>query len=98
MPLFWKRTLRQAKDLALHRLHDPVDHAFHEHGPICGHWSVEHENHLDYLHEGHAHHKHHGHWDECPPTAEMFAQAIEPQQVAITARSGEADGERRAAG
>jgi hypothetical protein len=39
----------------------------HTHGPDCGHASVEHEGHVDYLHDGHAHHEHGDHWDECDP-------------------------------
>ena len=44
-----------------HPVHE--DHA-HQHGPGCGHASVEHEDHVDYIHDGHAHHAHDGHWDE----------------------------------
>jgi hypothetical protein len=36
-----------------HARHD--DHA-HVHGPGCGHSSIEHEGHRDYLHDGHLHH------------------------------------------
>ncbi|HWE57641.1 MAG TPA: hypothetical protein VG435_19215 [Acidimicrobiales bacterium] len=36
----------------------------HEHGPDCGHESVEHEDHIDYIHDGHRHFAHEGHWDE----------------------------------
>ena len=28
----------------------------HEHKPGCGHTSIEHEGHVDYLHDGHLHH------------------------------------------
>jgi hypothetical protein len=36
----------------------------HEHGPDCGHETVEHGDHVDYLHDGHRHAAHDGHWDE----------------------------------
>ncbi|MFP6611592.1 MAG: hypothetical protein VB835_04710 [Pirellulales bacterium] len=29
----------------------------HQHGPGCGHTSVEHDGHIDYLHDGHLHHQ-----------------------------------------
>jgi hypothetical protein len=28
----------------------------HQHGPNCGHISVQHGDHVDYLHDGHMHH------------------------------------------
>ncbi len=37
----------------------------HQHGPSCGHTSVQHEGHTDYVHDGHLHHPHEGHVDEC---------------------------------
>jgi hypothetical protein len=40
----------------------------HNHGPTCGHRSINHAGqHVDYLVDGHAHHAHEGHWDECDP-------------------------------
>ncbi len=36
----------------------------HEHGPGCGHLSVPHGDHVDYVHDGHRHAPHEGHWDE----------------------------------
>ncbi len=36
----------------------------HQHGPDCGHETVEHGDHVDYLHDGHRHAAHDGHWDE----------------------------------
>ncbi|MGX2041715.1 hypothetical protein ACWJKU_16530 [Methylocaldum sp. MU1018] len=42
-------------------IHD--DHP-HEHGLNCGHRTIRHENHFDYLHDGHLHHPHEGHIDE----------------------------------
>ena len=36
----------------------------HEHGPNCGHQSLEHNDHVDYLHDGHRHAPHQGHYDE----------------------------------
>jgi hypothetical protein len=46
-----------------HETHE--GHDDHVHGPECGHESVEHGDHLDYLHDGHRHSEHDGHWDEC---------------------------------
>ncbi len=39
----------------------------HEHGPGCGHESVPHGDHVDYLHDGHRHAPHGGHYDEHAP-------------------------------
>lgn len=36
----------------------------HRHGPTCGHPSVPHGSHMDYLVDGHLHHPHGGHCDE----------------------------------
>lgn len=36
----------------------------HEHGPGCGHESISHGDHVDYLHDGHRHAAHQGHYDE----------------------------------
>ena len=36
----------------------------HTHGPGCGHESVIHESHVDYLHDGHMHSEHGDHYDE----------------------------------
>jgi hypothetical protein len=36
----------------------------HQHGPRCGHTTIQHEGHTDYLHDGHMHHPHEGHVDE----------------------------------
>ncbi len=44
-----------------HRIHERHDH---QHGPDCGHTTIEHEGHEDYLHDGHLHHVHDGHVDE----------------------------------
>ena len=48
---------------AEHEIH--AAHA-HDHGPGCGHASVQREGHTDYVHEGHAHTPHEGHYDEHP--------------------------------
>ncbi len=45
-----------------HKPHDKHDHV---HGPTCGHPSVKHGDHVDYLHDGHLHREHDGHFDEC---------------------------------
>lgn len=36
----------------------------HEHGPGCGHASLAHGDHVDYLHDGELHAAHEGHYDE----------------------------------
>jgi zinc transport system permease protein len=48
----------------------PVTHGLHaerhthEHGPGCGHPSIPHGDHVDYLHDGHRHAPHDDHYDE----------------------------------
>lgn len=44
-----------------HQVHE--DHT-HQHGPDCGHETVEHGDHVDYVHDGHRHAGHEGHYDE----------------------------------
>ncbi len=44
-----------------HKVH--TDHA-HTHGPGCGHKTIEHDGHTDYLHDGCMHHVHGDHVDE----------------------------------
>ena len=44
-----------------HTIHEAHDHT---HGPECGHQSIGHDDHTDYLHDGHLHHPHNGHTDE----------------------------------
>jgi hypothetical protein len=39
----------------------------HRHGPGCGHESVPHGDHVDYLVGGHLHHVHDGHCDDHGP-------------------------------
>ncbi|GDX61481.1 MAG: hypothetical protein ITD42_04390 [Nitrosospira sp.] len=39
--------------------HTHSDHS-HQHGPDCGHLSIKHNDHIDYLHAGHLHHLHEG--------------------------------------
>ncbi len=36
----------------------------HQHGKNCGHASVQHGDHIDYLHDGHLHYVHGDHVDE----------------------------------
>lgn len=43
-----------------HKTHDQHDH---QHGPDCGHKTIEHDGHKDYLHDGHMHHVHDDHVD-----------------------------------
>jgi hypothetical protein len=44
-----------------HDIHS--DHG-HKHGKGCGHTSVTHDDHTDYIHEGHLHSAHGDHYDE----------------------------------
>ena len=46
------------------RRHDVAEVHQHEHGEGCGHPSVAHGDHVDYLHDGHLHAAHEGHYDE----------------------------------
>lgn len=46
-----------------HVQHDAADHP-HVHGEGCGHETVEHQDHVDYVHDGHRHAGHEGHYDE----------------------------------
>src|SRR5271166_1599601 len=47
----------------------PAEQHHHTHGPGCGHASVLHADHVDYLHDGHVHREHPApdgvHYDEC---------------------------------
>jgi hypothetical protein len=36
----------------------------HRHGPDCGHETVQHDDHVDYVHDGHKHAEHDDHYDE----------------------------------
>jgi zinc transport system permease protein len=45
------------------RHHSPIDHS-HEHGPDCGHQTVPHGDHVDYVHDGHRHAVHGAHYDD----------------------------------
>lgn len=44
--------------------HDEAEDHVHRHGDDCGHPSVVHEDHVDYLHHGHRHAAHGAHYDE----------------------------------
>jgi hypothetical protein len=55
---------------------DPHDGHGHTHGDDCGHASIAHGEHMDYIHDTHRHAQHDGHWDEHSPVA-----AMEPQTV-----------------
>jgi hypothetical protein len=48
---------------AEHRQHQVADHP-HAHGEGCGHETVQHGDHIDYLHDGHRHARHEDHYDE----------------------------------
>jgi hypothetical protein len=45
-----------------HRAHEE-EHA-HQHGPDCGHETVTHDDHVDYVHDGHHHASHDDHYDD----------------------------------
>ena len=38
--------------------------AEHQHGEACGHETVQHDDHVDYVHDGHKHAQHADHYDE----------------------------------
>ncbi|MDO4795919.1 MAG: hypothetical protein Q4A28_08295 [Brachymonas sp.] len=44
--------------------HEPHEH---QHGPGCGHETVPHGDHIDYLVDGHLHHPHGDHCDDHGP-------------------------------
>jgi zinc transport system permease protein len=44
--------------------HVPTEQHPHQHDPECGHPTVEHGDHTDYLHDGHLHAAHGRHYDE----------------------------------
>jgi hypothetical protein len=48
--------------------HESTDHQ-HVHGAGCGHETVQHGDHVDYVHDGHRHADHEGHYDEHGDTA-----------------------------
>ncbi len=41
------------------------NHHDHQHSETCGHKSIKHGDHLDYIHDGHLHRIHGNHVDEC---------------------------------
>lgn len=45
--------------------HETHENHAHKHGPTCGHKSIRHGAHVDYLHDGHLHAAHDDHFDEC---------------------------------
>lgn len=45
-----------------HEVH--TDEHDHQHGEGCGHESVQHGDHVDYVHDGHRHSVHRDHYDE----------------------------------
>lgn len=54
-------------DRIARRRHLEAERHEHEHGASCGHPTVEHDDHVDYLHDGHRHAPHQGHYDEHDP-------------------------------
>jgi hypothetical protein len=60
-----KRTLDEqpiGDEMSDHSTHPGHSHV---HGPKCGHASVRHGDHVDFLHDGHLHKVHDDHVDEC---------------------------------
>ncbi|WP_026876659.1 metal ABC transporter permease [Jiangella gansuensis] len=53
-----------AEDPRVTGAHVPAGTHPHRHDPDCGHPTVEHGNHTDYLHDGHLHAAHGRHYDE----------------------------------
>lgn len=47
-----------------HDTHPGDTHESHEHGPGCGHASVQRAEHVDYVHDGHRHAADGDHYDE----------------------------------
>lgn len=47
------------KNCKIHEHHD------HQHGYMCGHEAIKHNDHYDYVHDGHLHRIHGKHVDEC---------------------------------
>jgi hypothetical protein len=41
-----------------------VEEHTHVHGDDCGHETVQHDDHVDYVHDGHRHSAHDDHYDE----------------------------------
>jgi zinc transport system permease protein len=56
--------LERAQALRAHQQRGPLQHEAHVHGPSCGHESIRHGDHVDYLVDGHLHHPHEGHCDD----------------------------------
>lgn len=49
---------------ALRQPHREAEEHLHDHGPSCGHPTVVHGDHVDYVHHGHRHAPHGDHYDE----------------------------------
>jgi zinc transport system permease protein len=49
---------------SLRQRHPVAERHDHEHGLECGHESITHGDHVDYVHDGHRHAAHQGHYDE----------------------------------
>jgi len=54
---------------------DPHDGHSHTHGDDCGHATIPHGEHVDYIHDTHRHAGHEEHWDEHSPVATMTPQS-----------------------
>lgn len=58
-----------------------IDHE-HVHGPGCGHRTIWHGDHADYVHDGHLHRLHDGHVDECViPVDGLHPVACTPDHI-----------------
>ncbi len=55
----------------------------HEHDPECGHESVRHGDHVDYLHNGHRHAPHGGHYDEHAEIEPARSPGPDPHQEQV---------------
>lgn len=68
--LYWKHRLPGAslrpKETIMAETEARAEHTLeeHAHGENCGHESVQHDEHVDYIHDGHKHALHEDHYDE----------------------------------
>lgn len=70
--------------MSSHKTHDRHSHV-HQSG--CGHKTIQHGDHNDYLHDGHMHHIHTGYIDECS----VNVDAINPEGCTPSHNCGEHD-------
>lgn len=53
--------MTDASTADVHAEHDKTEHT---HGDDCGHETVQHGDHVDFVHDGHRHAEHGDHYDE----------------------------------